>query len=53
MSSIGAYAPGAVGQRVTEDWPTTGIPSAQYSRDKSEAERVVREIAVAGTPTSR
>jgi nucleoside-diphosphate-sugar epimerase len=45
LSSIGAYAPGAVGQRVAEDWPTTGIPSAQYSRDKSEAERVVREIA--------
>jgi UDP-glucose 4-epimerase len=44
MSSIGAYAAGAVGQRVTEDWPTTGIPSAQYSRDKSEAERVVREV---------
>jgi UDP-glucose 4-epimerase len=44
-SSIGAYAPGAVGQRVTEDWPTTGIPSAQYSRDKSEAERVVAEVA--------
>src|SRR3954470_13179528 len=45
VSSIGAYAPGAVGQRVAEDWPTTGIPSAQYSRDKSEAERVVREVA--------
>jgi nucleoside-diphosphate-sugar epimerase len=45
MSSIGAYAPGAVGQRVSEDWPTTGIPSAQYSRDKSEAERLVREVA--------
>jgi nucleoside-diphosphate-sugar epimerase len=45
MSSLGAYAPGAVGQQVTEDWPTTGIPSAQYSRDKCEAERVVREIA--------
>jgi UDP-glucose 4-epimerase len=46
MSSIGAYAAGAVGQRVTEDWPTTGIPSAQYSRDKSEAERVVSEVTV-------
>lgn len=44
MSSIGAYAGGAVGQKVTEDWPTTGIPSAQYSRDKSEAERVVRDV---------
>src|SRR4051812_15322639 len=44
-SSIGAYAPGAVGRRVTEDWPTTGVPSAQYSRDKSEAERAVGEVA--------
>ncbi len=44
MSSIGAYAGGAVGQKVTEDWPTTGIPSSQYSRDKSEAERVVRQV---------
>src|SRR5215212_5672102 len=44
MSSIGVYAPGAVGQRVTEDWPTTGVPSSQYSRDKSEAERVVRQV---------
>jgi nucleoside-diphosphate-sugar epimerase len=44
MSSIGAYAPGAVGQRVTEDWPTTGVPSSQYSRDKAEAERTVREV---------
>ncbi len=44
LSSIGAYAPGAVGHKVAEDWPTTGIPSAQYSRDKAEAERVVREV---------
>jgi UDP-glucose 4-epimerase len=44
MSSIGAYAPGAVGQRVAEDWPTTGIPSAQYSRDKAAAEREVRHV---------
>ena len=44
MSSIGAYAPGAVGQRVAEDWPTTGIPSAQYSRDKVAAERAVRDV---------
>lgn len=49
MSSIGAYAPAAVGQRVAEDWPTTGIPSAQYSRDKCEAERAVQE-AVARHP---
>jgi UDP-glucose 4-epimerase len=52
MSSIGAYAPGAVGQKVAEDWPTTGIPSAQYSRDKSEAERVVREVMSRHTDTT-
>jgi UDP-glucose 4-epimerase len=44
MSSLGAYAPAAAGQRVTEDWPVTGIPTAQYSRDKSAAEQVVREV---------
>ncbi len=44
MSSIGAYAAGAVGQKVAEDWPTTGVPSSQYSRDKVEAERVVRQV---------
>jgi nucleoside-diphosphate-sugar epimerase len=44
MSSIGAYAPGPVGYRVSEDWPTTGTPRSQYSRDKSETERVVREV---------
>ena len=44
MSSLGAYAPGASRQQVAEDWPTTGIPTSQYSRDKSDAERVVREI---------
>ena len=44
MSSIGAYAGGAVGQRITEDWPTTGVPSSQYSRDKSEAERLTRDV---------
>jgi UDP-glucose 4-epimerase len=44
MSSLGAYAAGAGGREVAEDWPTTGIPSAQYSRDKSAAELVVREL---------
>jgi UDP-glucose 4-epimerase len=44
MSSLGAYAAGPPGTSAAEDWPTTGIPSAQYSRDKAEAERVVRDI---------
>jgi nucleoside-diphosphate-sugar epimerase len=43
MSSLGAYAPGGGDREVGEDWPVTGIPSAQYSRDKSQAELVVRE----------
>jgi nucleoside-diphosphate-sugar epimerase len=46
MSSLGAYAAGAAERAVTEDWPTTGIPTSQYSRDKSDAERVVRELVV-------
>ncbi|MGY1745126.1 NAD-dependent epimerase/dehydratase family protein [Blastococcus sp. SYSU D00695] len=44
MSSLGAYAAGAGDREVTEDWPVTGIPSSQYSRDKSSAERVVRQV---------
>jgi nucleoside-diphosphate-sugar epimerase len=44
MSSLGAYAAGGGSLQVTEDWPTTGIPTSQYSRDKSDAERVVREV---------
>src|SRR5690348_15825533 len=33
MSSLGAYAAGAAERQVAEDWPVTGIPSSQYSRD--------------------
>jgi UDP-glucose 4-epimerase len=44
MSSLGAYAAGGGNLQVTEDWPTTGIPTSQYSRDKSDAERVVRDL---------
>jgi nucleoside-diphosphate-sugar epimerase len=51
MSSIGTYAAGAVGRKVTEDWPITGVPTSQYSRDKSEAERVVRQVLAHRTPT--
>jgi UDP-glucose 4-epimerase len=43
MSSIGAYAAGSRGRKVGEDWPVTGIPTAQYSRDKAEAEHVARQ----------
>ncbi|HVL81968.1 MAG TPA: NAD-dependent epimerase/dehydratase family protein [Actinomycetota bacterium] len=37
-SSIGAYAPGPRGGRVTEDWPARGISSSFYARHKAEVE---------------
>jgi UDP-glucose 4-epimerase len=37
-SSIGAYAPGPKDRRVDEGWPTTGVQSSFYSRDKAEVE---------------
>lgn len=40
-SSIGAYAPGPVDRAVDESWPTTGISSSFYSRQKAEVERVL------------
>src|SRR3954467_774806 len=47
MSSIGAYAAGPQVHPVGEDWPTTGIPSSQYSRQKSSCEQMVREFDAA------
>lgn len=44
MSSLGAYTAGAAERQVAEDWPVTGIPTSQYSRDKAEAEHVVRQV---------
>lgn len=38
-SSVGAYSPGPKDRRVDESWPTDGIASAYYSRQKAEAER--------------
>lgn len=43
MSSVGTYAGGRYGQRVDESWPTTGIDSSPYSRDKSAAEAILDE----------
>ena len=40
-SSVGAYAPGPKDRRVDESWPTTGISSSFYSRDKAEVERLL------------
>jgi len=41
MSSVGTYAAGRYGKRVDEAWPTTGIDTSPYSRDKSAAESVL------------
>jgi len=43
MSSVGTYAAGGYGRRVDESWPTTGIESSSYSRDKSTAEALLDE----------
>lgn len=40
-SSIGAYSPGPGKEPVPESWPTHGIPSSDYSRHKSEVERML------------
>lgn len=38
-SSVGAYSPGPKDRRVDESWPTDGIESNYYSREKSAVER--------------
>jgi UDP-glucose 4-epimerase len=45
-SSIGAYSPGPKDRRVDESWPTDGIPSSFYSRDKAEVERILDRFEI-------
>ena len=40
-SSIGAYSAGPKDRRVDESWPTGGIPSSFYSRQKAQVERML------------
>jgi UDP-glucose 4-epimerase len=40
-SSVGAYSPGPKDRRVDESWPTGGIRTSFYSRDKSDVERIL------------
>ncbi|MDQ3723838.1 MAG: NAD-dependent epimerase/dehydratase family protein, partial [Actinomycetota bacterium] len=40
-SSVGAYSPGPKDRRVDESWPTGGIPTSFYSRDKSDVETIL------------
>jgi nucleoside-diphosphate-sugar epimerase len=40
-SSVGAYSPGPKGRRVDESWPTHGVPTSAYSRQKAYVERML------------
>jgi UDP-glucose 4-epimerase len=40
-SSVGAYSPGPKDRLVDESWPTHGIPTSEYSRDKAYTERLL------------
>jgi nucleoside-diphosphate-sugar epimerase len=40
-SSIGAYSPGPKDRPVDESWPTHGITTSSYSRDKAYVERLL------------
>jgi UDP-glucose 4-epimerase len=43
-SSIGAYAPSPGGEPRDESWPTTGIVTSTYSRQKAAVERMLDEV---------
>ena len=46
-SSVGAYSPAPKDRPVDESWPTGGIASSFYSRDKAEVERILDAFEVA------
>ena len=41
VSSVGAYSPGPKDRRINESWPTEGVPTSGYSRDKARVERLL------------
>ena len=46
-SSIGAYSPAPAGQFVDESWPTDGVATSAYSRQKAYTERQLDAFATA------
>jgi UDP-glucose 4-epimerase len=46
-SSVGAYSPGPKDRRVDESWPTNGISSSFYARDKADVERALDRFEAA------
>jgi UDP-glucose 4-epimerase len=45
MSSLGTYVAGPQELPIQEDWPTSGIPSSTYSRQKVACETALQEFA--------
>jgi UDP-glucose 4-epimerase len=43
-SSVGAYSPGPKDRRVDESWPTEGVKTSFYARDKAETERLLDRL---------
>jgi nucleoside-diphosphate-sugar epimerase len=43
-SSVGAYSPGPKDRAVDESWPTGGIQTSFYSRDKAHVERILDDF---------
>jgi UDP-glucose 4-epimerase len=43
-SSVGAYSSGPKDRRVDESWPTGGLPSSTYSRQKAAVERILDDF---------
>lgn len=40
-SSVGAYSPGPKDRPIAESWPTDGVPTCIYSREKAYVERIL------------
>ena len=51
-SSVGAYSPGPKDRRVDESWPTGGIPTSFYSRDKADVETILDSVRGRAPATS-
>ncbi len=45
-SSVGAYSPGPKDRAVDESWPTDGVRTSFYARDKAEVERTLDRFEV-------
>jgi nucleoside-diphosphate-sugar epimerase len=43
-SSVGAYSPGPKNRPVAESWPTDGVPTCTYSREKAYVERILDTV---------